>query len=401
MSRGRCVAVVNASVVHADRVGSGDCLFLRDGVIEYAGEHRRPPPGYRVVDAGGDHVLPGLVDVHAHGAFGRTFNEAADDAWRTVLAAHTAAGTTGLLATLATDGPDAMAAALAVGHRVPPGSGLLGAHLEGPYLNPVFRGAHPHDALRSPGEESWRGLLPEPGFVRMVTLAPELPGAIPLVRELTGRGVVVSAGHSGASDEALAAARAAGLRHVAHLWSGQSALRKDGPWRRPGLLESVLASCGLTAELIADGRHLPAELVRIAHRCLGPDRLCLVSDASAGTGLPPGTTFTMGAARGVVAEGVALDHDGASFCGSTSFLSDVLRFTVLGAGVPLVEAVRMATATPARLLGLADRIGSLTPGLAADLVVLDRELRVRRVARGGRWLDEENTADPKEESVHG
>jgi N-acetylglucosamine-6-phosphate deacetylase len=217
-----------------------------------------------------------------------------------------------------------------------------------------------------------------------VTLAPELPGATDLIRALTARGVVVSAGHSAAGGAELAAAHRAGLRHVAHLWSGQSALRKDGPWRTPGLLEETLASTGLTAEVIADGVHVPAPLLRIAHRCLGPDRLCVVSDASAGTGLPPGTTFRMGAARGIVADGVAMSEDGGSFCGSTSFLADVLRYAVVRAGIPLVDAVRMATATPATVLGLADRIGSLGPGRVADLVVLDGDLRTRMVVRAGR-----------------
>ncbi|MER5355635.1 amidohydrolase family protein [Kitasatospora sp. NPDC002551] len=403
MSHEQRLALVNATVVHPHRLGAGECLLLRDGTVEYAGPARRPPAGYRSVDLDGDYVLPGLIDVHVHGALGRTFNEPDPDAWRTVLDAHAAAGTTGLLATLATDRPPALRAALRAGRRLPAGSGLLGTHLEGPYLDPRFGGAHPPDALRTPAQLPWPWLLAEADFVRMVTLAPELPGSAALIGALTDRGVVVSAGHSGATGRELTAARTAGLRHVAHLWSGQSTLAKDGPWRVTGLLETVLASEGLTAELIADGRHLPAELVRIAHRCLGPDRLCLVSDASAGTGLAPGSGFAMGAVRGVVADGVALGHDGASFCGSTSHLADVLRFTVQQAHVPLVEAVRMAATTPARVLGLADRTGALVPGLAADVVVLDRDLRVRRVARAGRWLRDRAPEPhrPKEVPSHG
>ncbi|MFC5803201.1 N-acetylglucosamine-6-phosphate deacetylase [Streptomyces formicae] len=396
-------AVVNASVVHTDRVGFGECVFLSDGIIEYVGEHRRPPADWEVIDVGGRLVLPGLVDIHAHGALGHTFNEASAHAWRTVTAAHAAAGSTTLLATLATDSLPAMMAALAVGRRRWAGDRPIGAHLEGPYLNPAFRGAHPRDALRVPDDHSWRELLAEPGFVRMVTLAPELPGAEDMIWALAQRSVAVSAGHSAASAEVMAAAHADGLRHVAHLWSGQSMLCKDGPWRATGLLESVLSSTEFTAELIADGRHLSADLVRIAYRCLGPDRLCLVSDASAGTGLPRGTEFAMGAVRGVVADGVALDHTGGSFCGSTSFLSDILRFTVLRAGVPLVDATRMAATTPALVLGIADRVGSLRPGLAADLVVLDDSLRVLRVARGGQWLYEEpdGSRDMGEEEADG
>ncbi|MGW7789429.1 N-acetylglucosamine-6-phosphate deacetylase [Streptomyces tricolor] len=403
MSGERGGAVVNASIVHHERVATGECLFQRDGVIEYVGPHRRPPAGWDVVDVRGRLLLPGLVDVHVHGARGRTFNEPDTQAWTSVTAAHARAGSTSVLATLASDSLPATAAALDAGRRTDGDSRPVGAHLEGPYLNPEFAGAHPEEALRTPDDGGWQTLLAEPEFVRMVTLAPELPGAAKAIRALTERNIVVSAGHSGASGEVLATARSHGLSHVAHLWSGQSALSKDGPWRITGLLESVLASDGLTAELIADGRHLPAELVRIAYRCLGPDRLCLVSDASAGTGLPPGTEFSMGAARGVVADGVALDHRGEAFCGSTSFLSDILRFTVLRAGVPLPHATRMAATTPARVAGIAERTGSLAPGLAADLVVLDDGLRVLRVARHGRWLDEggRGPADEGEETGDG
>jgi N-acetylglucosamine-6-phosphate deacetylase len=151
-------------------------------------------------------------------------------------------------------------------------------------------------------------------------------------------------------------------------------------------VETVLADDDLTAEVIADGFHVPAELLRIAYRCLGPDRLCLVSDASAGTGLPVGSTFAMGGVAGVVADGVALSRDGTAFCGSTSFLSDVLRYALREAGLPLVDAVRMATATPARVGGLPG--GRIVPGAPADLVVLGPDLAPRRVMARGRWLDE-------------
>jgi N-acetylglucosamine-6-phosphate deacetylase len=386
------VAVVNATVVHADRVGADECVVVEDGVVTHVGARPPLPSDCRLVDAAGDHVLPGLVDIHAHGALGRTFNEPDVAAWTTALDAHAASGTTSLVATLASDTPAAMAAAAATAQVLSGHAPLVGWHLEGPYLNPEFAGAHPAAALRTPADGSWQDVVPDATGLRLVTLAPELPGAADLVRSLVASGVRVAAGHSAARGEVLDAARHDGVRHVTHLWSGQSVLRKDGPWRTPGLLEETLGSADLTAEIIADGCHVPAVLARVAYRCLGPDRLCLVSDASAGTGLPAGTEFRMGAAHGTVADGVAVSADGTSFCGSTSFLSDVLRFAVRRAGIPLVDAVRMATATPARVAGIADRAGTLAPGRAADLVVLDHDLRVRVVAISGRWLTREEVA---------
>ncbi len=260
-----------------------------------------------------------------------------------------------------------------------------GVHLEGPYLSEEQRGAHPARLLRKPSDGSWRDFLDDTDLLRMITVAPELPGSGELITVFRAAGVVVSAGHSTAGVEVLDRAAAAGLSHVAHLWSAQSTLQRM-PRRYPGLLEAALSSDTLTAEIIADGAHLTSELVRIAFRCLGPDRLCLISDASAGTGLPVGAEFSMGGPVGVVGDGVALNHDGASFCGSTSFLADVLRFTVRSAGVPLPAAVRMATATPAAVLGLAGVTGRLAPGLRADLLVLGRDLALRRVMRRGAWI---------------
>ncbi len=377
------VALLNATVVHVDRLGADEALFLRDGVIEYVGAPRRPPAGYRSFDMRGQYVLPGLVDLHAHGALGRHFNEADEGAWQTVLGAHLSAGTTSLLATLVSDSPAKMAAALAIQDRLPPGSGSIGCHLEGPYLSRDYRGAHPENALRTPSDGSWPALLGNSRHIKLVTLAPELAGADAMIRFLAARNVAVSAGHSGAEARVMDSAHRAGLRHAAHLWSGQSTLAKNGPWRLPGLLEYVLGSNDLTAEIIADGCHVPVPLVRIAYRCLGASRLSLVSDASAGTGLRVGATFEMGAARGIVSDGVALDARGESFCGSTSFLADILRFAVLRGEIPLVDAVRMASVTPASVIGLSDQIGTIAVGRAADLLVLDRDLGTVGVLRAG------------------
>lgn len=385
---GRPISIVNGRLLLPAGVREGQVLTTRGGVIERVGPQAEADAGGDTVDAAGGYVLPGLVDIHLHGAHGRTFNEGCADGWRTVLDAHRQKGTTTAFATVATAPLHELASALEVARTllaeaVP---GLAGVHLEGPWLSPAHRGAHGEEWLRRPLDGSWESIAPFLPTLRLVTLAPELEGAPALTRELHAAGVVVSAGHSGATPEELGRATAEGLRHVAHLWSGQSMLTKRGPWRSIGLLEAALGSDGLTSEIIADGFHVPAELARIAYRCLGPERLCLVSDASAGTGLPAGSRFRMGSAAGVVDAGVALSLDGETFCGSTSFLLDIVRFCVRGAGIPLADAVRMATATPARVLGIADRVGLLAAGMAADLLILDHDLQLRAVMQGGRWV---------------
>jgi N-acetylglucosamine-6-phosphate deacetylase len=378
--------ILNGRLVLGDRIERGRALVTDGPRIVAISDALHERVG--VVNVRGAYVLPGLVDIHVHGAMGQSFNDASLDAWQAVLRAHQQAGTTAALATVASAPIDALTATLGVGRqllamRAP---GLLGVHLEGPYLSQEHRGAHGAGALRSPGDDSWHQLRPFAALLKIVTLAPELPGAEQLIRELCASNVVVSAGHSAASPEVIAQARSAGLSHFAHLWSGQSMLSKRGPWRNLGLLEAALSSEQATAEVIADGVHVPAELAQIAYRCLGPDRMCLISDAASGTGLAVGSRFCMGSAEGVVHAGVALTPDGCSFCGSTSFLSDVLRFCVKGARIPLVDAVRMAATTPARVLGVGDTVGRLAPGQNADLLVLDDDLMVKGVMQGGHWV---------------
>lgn len=328
-------------------------------------------------------VLPGLVDLHAHGACGSTFSSGERHDWDVVLAAHRAHGTTTIVPTLATDRVPALLAALGVADEVAAsttaGAAMVaGVHLEGPFLAPARRGAHPVDALQAPDGETWAALEPFWPLIGLLTIAPELPGATELVRRCVAAGIVVSIGHSDATPAQLRDAVDLGLSHVAHLWSGQSSLTHDGPWRRPGLVEEVLASDGLTAELIADGVHVPAPLARMAHRCLGSRRLALVSDASAGAGLDVGARFEMGAVSGVVADRVALTPDGGAFCGSTGFLVDMLRFVVAEAGIGLVDATRMAATTPADIVGLATR-GRLEVGARADVVLATADLVVTGV----------------------
>jgi N-acetylglucosamine-6-phosphate deacetylase len=178
-----------------------------------------------------------------------------------------------------------------------------------------------------------------------------------------------------------------GLSHVTHLWSAMSSTVREGPWRKPGLLEAGLVFEGLTVEMIADNRHLPPTLMKLAVKCIPPGRLCAISDATSGAGLPEGSEFAMGAMKYEVRDGVGMMFDRSAFGGSTTLLGKMLPILTGVAGVSLLDAVTMCSLTPARVVGCADRLGSIAPGKLADLVVLDDELLPARVMLGGRWLD--------------
>jgi N-acetylglucosamine-6-phosphate deacetylase len=261
---------------------------------------------------------------------------------------------------------------------------LHGVHLEGPHLAVDHCGAHDPAALRAPEPGEAERLVSRPGLVRMVTVAPELEGMPEFINTLARAGVVVAAGHSDARGPELRVAIDNGLSHLTHLWSCQSALVRRGPWRVPGLIEESLASDQLTAEIIADGHHLPATLIEIARRCLG-DRLIAISDATEGAGMPEGYRYRLGAVECVVAEGVGKLVDQDAFGGSTTPLDGMLRHLHQTLNWPLPQAVAATSTRPAALLRLSTK-GRLSPGYDADLTVVDHDLTVQATMGGGAWL---------------
>ncbi|MGO1201169.1 MAG: N-acetylglucosamine-6-phosphate deacetylase, partial [Dermabacteraceae bacterium] len=294
-------------------------------------------------------------------------------------------GVTSVQASLASDEIPTMAAraqALATWRvqGVAGGAELLGVHLEGPFLAAAQCGAHDPARLRSPSPQDVEALVA--ARPTMVTLAPELPGALAAIHRFAGAGAVVAAGHSDAIGPELIAAVDAGLSHITHLWSGQSSTTRSGPWRVPGLLEESLASQSLTAEVIADGKHLPPALLEIARRCLS-DRLIMVSDATSGAGMPAGFRYPLAAVECEVRDGVGMVLGADSFGGSTTTLPGMLRYLHQGLGWPLEEVLAMGTSRPARVAGLQHRKGAIAAGLDADLMVLDEDLQATSVLLRG------------------
>lgn len=383
-------AIVNGRLVLPDQVVTGQALIVARDRIEVLVPASTVDPAVPQVDAGGRLVTPGLVDIHIHGAQGHSFNEPTVAAFTTITQTAAANGVTSLLATTATDDIENLVSSLALVERwmaeAHGGAQILGAHVEGPYFNRAQAGAQDPAQIRTPDDGSPELLLWHARVIRIMTYAPELPGTLPLTQRLVAAGIVAAAGHSAAREEDLQPHLAAGLSHMIHLWSGQSTTVREGPWRKPGLLEVALTDDRLTGEIIADGKHLPPTLMKLAYRCLGPDRLCAISDATSGAGLPEGARFRMGGLEYDVHDGVGMLLDRTAFAGSTTLLNQMLPILINQVGIPLVEAIRMATLTPARVIGVANRKGSLAAGKDADIVIFNDDFTPWRVIIGGQAL---------------
>jgi N-acetylglucosamine-6-phosphate deacetylase len=262
------------------------------------------------------------------------------------------------------------------------GAEVLGGHVEGPYLSPQERGAHPLELLVEPRPEEYRELLEYVDAIRVFTLAPELPGALDLIRELKERGILVSAGHSVAIDREFDRAVAAGLSHATHMFCNMGTLRRDNLRRVAGLVESVLLDDRVTTEIIADGYHIAPSLMQLALKVKGLERLAIITDGSSLTGLPPGTYTRLGTDI-ILEEEISYVADRSAYAGSVATMDQCVRVAIKSMDLALSDAFRMASLTPAVIVGVSDRKGSLEAGKDADLVILDDDLRVGyTVARG-------------------
>ena len=407
------VLLRGGSLIRPDRVEAGDLLIDDAGRIAAAGPGagKEAPGGAAEIDLDGRLVAPGFVDLHCHGGAGADFMDGTAEAFRTVLGAHLRHGTTTVAPTTTVALHEQILAALRVCARAAAaggfglfaggegaGSRVAGAHLYGPYFGPGAHGCHPAGPLRPPLPQEFEaylafGGLPEGGAIAGATVAPELPGAEAFAAAARGRGIRLHAGHSNATLPQVEASLRWGVAHVDHLFcamSDKTRLRREEPWpMRAGLLEAALLFDELSTEVIADGFHLDAGLLRLAYKLKGPDRLALVTDCNRALDRPDGE-YRFGPEDGgepfLRRGGVGVRPDGSGLASSCQGMDHMVRTFRELTGAPLAEVVRMASLTPARILGIDARVGSLEAGKIADLLILDEGLRVERVFLQGREI---------------
>jgi N-acetylglucosamine-6-phosphate deacetylase len=382
------LCVSHATLLTPDQMIRDAAVLISDGQIETVGPASQVavPASAEVLDGSGQLLVPGFIDLQLNGAFGLDITENPETIWQ-VAEGLPRYGVTAFLPTVITSPLSTVEQAQDVLLGGSPdgfaGSWPLGLHVEGPYLNPSKRGAHNPTYLRQPQLDEVIHWSPATG-VRLVTLAPELPGALWLVEMLAGRGIVVSAGHSLATYEQARAGFDAGIRYATHLFNAMPAVHH----RQPGLVGAALADERVVIGLISDGNHVHPSLVKLIWRLTSEGRLSLVTDAMAALGAQaelgaePGT-FRLGDHRVTVTDGLAQLDDG-TLAGSVLSLDQAMRNLVDFAGCSLPDALLPLTATPAGLLGLGGRKGSIRPGYDADLVLLSPDLSVLATIVAGR-----------------
>lgn len=370
--------VHNVQIVQPDVILPASTVWIRNGIIEKIENNHTPlsplpEEEYELIDGNGKWLIPGMIDVHIHGANGFDMMDGSEASIQEVSRACAATGCTSFLATSVSSTMDELLAMIRSVKRVvglEVGAKIAGLHLEGPYLNPKRKGMQNEKYLRHPHLGEMKQIFEEAdGLIKMVTIAPELPGGMELLSYLKEMEVIIAVAHSDATYEEAKLAFDAGASHVTHCFNGMRPIHH----RDPGLVAAAFEADHVSIQAIVDGVHLHPAVVRLMHRIKGPENMVLITDALQAMGLGDGS-YLFGGHQVTVTNGVAQLADG-TLASSVVTMNEALRFTT-ETGISMLDAIQMASTTPARILGMDHKTGTIKTGLDADLVLLNEHFQV-------------------------
>ena len=385
--------IKNAFVIFKDKIEKTDVLVKNGRIADIGGNLTDD----EVLDLEGKYLAPGFIDIHNHGGYGYDYMDNTVEAFENILRFHSDNGITSAVASTVTAPRETVEKTLAVAREVSMKKGahakLLGVHLEGPYLSFQNKGAHAPAYLKIPAQDDYQYILDNADIIRQLTLSPELDGSVELTRKLVEKGVVVSLGHDNAILPEILPVVNAGASNLTHIFCAMSMVVMKNNKRYVGLREYGLIDDALSAEVIADNHHITPELLKMIYKCKGGDGMCLISDCLRAGGMKAdGTLYSLGkkddptSQQFKVADGVAVLADGKTYAGSIQPISQMLRNVVFDGGVPLIEAIKMVTSTPAKIIKADKHIGSIEAGKCADFCVLDKDLRVEKTIIEGKII---------------
>ena len=340
----------------------------------------------KVIDAKGDYVLPGAIDLHVHGGGGRDFMETSEEAFLEAINAHRRHGTTAIAPTLSSS-PNKMiddAATTCDRLMADPMNGIVGLHLEGPYFNLKKAGAQMPDIIRPINADEYRDLVERHSSIRRWDAAPELEGSDEFGRYLRSKGVVVSIAHTAATPEDVDRAYESGFNHATHFYNAMTQQHKEGIYSKAGAVEAIYGNDGITVEVIGDGIHVPPTTMKMVHHNKGVERMALITDALAVAASDSTQAFDE---RVTIENGVCILSDHSAIAGSVATMDRVIKVAVTEAGIPLEDVSRMASETPAKIMGVYDRKGSIERGTDADIILMDKDLNLTAVVQMGREIE--------------
>lgn len=384
------IKITNGTILTPFRAIKNGTVVIEDGKISGVHEGNTEVPDAVEIDAKGQYIAPGFIDIHVHGGGGFDFMDGTEEAFLKIAELHAQYGTTSLVPTTLTAEKEDLLHTLDVyenaNRQNTKGANLLGIHLEGPYFALSQRGAQDPRYIRNPDPAEYEEILSHSSSIVRWSAAPELEGAIAFGQRLRQKGILAAIAHTDAFYDDVLTAYENGYSLVTHLYSAMSGVTRKNAFRYAGVIESAFL-LDLDVEIIGDGIHLPAPLLKLIYKIKGADRTALITDAMRGAGMPEGES-TLGSLKNglkvIIEDGVAKMPDRTSFAGSVATFDRLVRNMVNMADVSLLEAVRMASTTPARIMSVDDRKGSLAKGKDADIVFFDKDINVSMTMVGGK-----------------
>ena len=367
-------------------INQGSVVFADGRIVEVSRSSHIFDKVDHTIDAHNMNVVPGGIDLHCHGGGGCDYIEGTEEAFRTATRTHMRHGTTAMFPTLSSATLPMIEHACETCDQLmrEPGTPIMGLHLEGPYFNPRRAGAQMPDIIRLPDRNEYQHVIEDFECVRRWDAAPELPGALEFARYITSKGVVASIGHTNAEFPEVKAAYDAGYTHATHFYNGMPGFHNVREFKHAGTVESIYLLDGMSVEIIADGIHIPIPILRLVHRMKGVERTALVTDALAVTDSDSDKAFDP---RVIIEDGVCKLSDRSALAGSIATMDRLIRTMVMQAGIPLHDAVRMASETPARIMGIYDRKGSIQRGKDADILIMDDNCELNAVYAMGQLVE--------------
>lgn len=379
--------IINGKIFTPQGWIDGGSVVIEGSRIKSILNHSKPIEGVdKIIDAKGDYVLPGGVDIHVHGGGGRDFMECTEDAFVTAVEAHRKHGTTSIFPTLSSSTNEMIREAAATCQKLmdDPMSGVLGLHLEGPYFNPKMAGGQLPENIKTAKPEEYVPIIEEFSSIKRWDAAPELEGSREFATYLRSKGILASLAHTAAAWDDVSKGYEAGFTHATHFYNAMTGNHKEGEYKHEGTVESVYLIDGMTVEMIADGIHVPPVMLRLIWKSKGVERTALITDALACAASDSTTAFDP---RVIIEDGVCKLADRSAIAGSIATMDRLIKTAVQKACIPLEDVVRMSSETPSRIMGVYDRKGSLAPHKDADIMMFDHDLNLTGVIQMGRQID--------------